>query len=70
MSKDWVNCDLKSSNEVQHYKKMSIVKSLLEVRWTLPQAWLQKKLPKHTKGNDNRKAIITKELKSHLEGLL
>ena len=27
-------------------------------------------ITQHTKGNDDRKAIITKELKSHLEGLL
>ena len=27
-------------------------------------------IAQHAKGNDDRKAIITKELKSHLEGLL
>ena len=27
-------------------------------------------IAQHTKGNDDREAIITKELKSHLKGLL
>ena len=29
-----------------------------------------KEIAQHVKGNDDRKVIITKDLKSHLEGLL
>ena len=58
--------------EVQHYKQMPLVKSLLEVRQMLPQMWLQptEKIAEHAKGNDDKKAIIIKELKSHLKGLI
>ena len=58
--------------EVQHYKKTSVVKSLLEARRTLPRMWLQptEEIAEHAKNNDDREAIITKELKSHLKELI
>ena len=57
---------------VQHYKQTSVIKSLSETRRTLPWMWLQpiKDITKHATGNDDREAIITKELKSHLKGLI
>ena len=55
LSKDWVNCDLNLIEEVQHYKQMSVVKSLSEVRWTLPQTWLQKK------SSNTQKVMMTKK---------
>ena len=55
LSKDWVNCDLKSSKEVQHYKQTSVVKSLSEVRRALSHAWLQKK------SLDTQKIMMIKE---------
>ena len=65
-----MNCDLKSSKEVQHYKQTLVVKSLSEVRRTLPQDVTAEEITQHTKGNDDRKIIIIEELKSHLEELL
>ena len=65
-----MNRDLNLTEEVQHYKQTLVAKSLLEVRRTLPQMWLQKKSPNMQKGNDDKEAIITKELKSHLKGLI
>ena len=72
LSKDWVNWDLKLTKEVQHYKQMLVVKSLSEARRTLPRIWLQltEEIAEHAKGNDDREAIITKELKSHLKELI
>ena len=69
LTKILVNCDLKSDKEVQHYKQTSVVKSLSEVRRTLPQQPTEE-IVEHSKGNDDREIIITKKLKSHLEGLI
>ena len=72
LSKDWVNSDLSLTKEVQHYKQMSVVKSLSKARRTLPRMWLQptEEIAKHIKGNDDKEAIIINKLKSHLKGLI
>ena len=69
-SKGCVNCDFKLTNEVQHYKQTSLVKSLSEARRTLPRMWLQptEEITEHAKGNDDWEAIITKNLRdSHIK---
>ena len=70
LSKDWVNCDLKSN-----YGSTTLqvnVSSQITIRsQTVPSTEVTAEgITKNAKGNDDRKTIIAKKLKSHLEGLL
>ena len=61
-----MNCSLKLTKEVQHYKKNINSQIIVRSQTDVATDVTVKGIVERAKGNDDREVIITKELKSHL----